>query len=409
MFNTPTYQGGTATIDGQPAGMNGHSRIPEYAANGVVQNTLGAGYPQTFGYPNAFPGFSAQTVINPMTGIPVMTPGYAGFAGAIPTINPVMGYNGVGGIPSFVNGQYAINTPWALGGNYPTAASTYNTIPATTFGVPAVQSHFGTAFAINPLTGAIQPTIITINPFTGFVQPMGLNTPVNNPFVTNPWMNPTTTFAAPAFPGAFPCVPQVAAPTYFNNPAAINGAINVADPIGVNAAFNPVATVAAVNPAVCGCPTGVATPAFINNTINRSIGINPMINPATGFGYNPIINSATGFGYNPITNVGMGWNPAIAGGYAPFAGATTTPWNTVGATPWNAAGVTQNPWINAFPQGWPTGTNLPNNPFTHWMNPTAGFATPTATPGFGWNVGAPVTPGTHGLVGTTGCWPTYGI
>src|SRR5262245_43801710 len=94
MFNPFNYQGATATIDGQPARMHGHSRIPEFVTNGVATSPVGVGYGQTYGYAAGIPSFNGTSVVNPMTGIPVTATGAATMSGIPATI------------PSYINNPF---------------------------------------------------------------------------------------------------------------------------------------------------------------------------------------------------------------------------------------------------------------------------------------------------------------
>lgn len=311
MFNPYGFQGGTATLDPQATGMNGHARIAEamsgYAQNITnPQNLTGAPIGQPNVMPNAFPNFSPVGYGYPTYPTPAFNPT---MSGAFPNFVP----------PQFHPGFQPIPTPFGFAGT-----------PAT----PWVQPTFNPYVAAgHPFVNAFAP----VNNFTGM--------PTINPFVptpyTNGYVNPMTPFAG--FPiGAMPNFVPGYTPSFFN--PQFGGFANGMPTTTPFFGYNPLIAQTPVTNPVPGIRAPIAQPTIGNwfnpyapayNAFNPT-AVHPFFsNTASLSGLvNPFLGN--GLGGAPVGNLPPVANPLVvsqltsqylAAGVDPLSTATIIAWN----------------------------------------------------------------------------------
>lgn len=405
MFNPYSFQGGTATLDPQACGTNGHARIQDVAAtfNPTVAGAtltgipVGQPNPAVYGYQNiptsqvpfatyapttyGIPAYQptpfgyAPVPTNPWAQ-PISTPFSQTFSNPYATMNPYAGYN------PFINQSF---NPYA---GYPTTipmntvnpytgtpswfptniAPNYSTIPNPYYGTiptpvnpmaflnPFTQVRPGYA---NPMIGAWQTPFTTpfntINPLQqfGFASPFFSN-PVNFPGLTNPLAQVAASVTNPLVGGLSPFVPQAIAP--FANPAL--GSV----PFG--AGIDPITTSLWMN-------QSILNPAWGHHNAHLPFfgNVNPML--ASRFGLNPF----AGFNQYANTIPSNLLNPLSTFGNLNTFGGCTTPFANVPANAWNSLGSfasipTTSPISNGF-GGYGSFSNF------------GGFSPSSTIPGFG--------------------------
>lgn len=377
MFNPYSFQGGTATLDPQICGTNGHARIPEAAAafNPAMAATMtgipvgqpssvGYGYqsyipsqipfanyaPTSYGIPAGVPAFQptpfgyAPTHFNPW--FPVnMNPIAQSFNNPYATINPYAGFN------PFINQTinpftgcpttFPMNTvnpytgiPTMFPTNYapsfnPMAQSFYGSIPTPFSPVP-----FASPFnAVRP--GISMPTIGAWP--TPFSTPFNMVSPFQQPGFVNPFFSNPVNFQGLTSPFA-----QVAASV---NPLA--GVPSAFSPLGVAPAANQLLLAqllaAGVDPITCSviANQSIVNPAFGLSPLGAlpfTSNVNPWITSRLGLntfgGINSLQNPILSNILNPYNAISP-WN-TLNNVCAPFGCTPTNLWNTVnsfGSTP----------------------------------------------------------------------------
>lgn len=382
MFNPYGFQGGTATLDPQATGMNGHARIAE-AMSGFApnisnpQNLTGVnfGQPATmtgptpnfapFGYGYPTPGlFTPNTGIPGFGNVPMMPPipSYATPFGCAttpvnpwiqPTINPFLNYAPTGWVnPSF--GVPTVNpfVPTTFTNSFGTPSIPFAGYPFPQS--PAFVSGYNPAWP-NPMLGgfnAIPATTphpfygIATVPQTPYINTIpGIRSNMVSP-VVNGWINPL----AAAYGN---CIPTMAHP-FFSHTAGLSGLVNpfvasspfnvpvgsnpvVANPLVVSqlanqclaAGIDPVTTCTIVA-AQCGCSPSAILPTILGN-----------INPCGPIGtVSPYIYGRLGI-QNALNFV----NPYFGSLYGNTWGGTPN-WNNPFSA--NLQNSTMNPLFNNF-------------------------------------------------------------
>ena len=415
MFNPYSFQGGTATLDPQSCGTNGHARIPEAAAFSPAMAAtitgIPVGQPSTvgYGYQNYIPSQVPFTNYAPTsygipTGVPAYQPTPFGFA---PThFNPWFPVN-LNPIAQTIPNPYATFNPYA--GFNPFINQTINpftgyptNIPMNTVhpytGIPTmVPPHFAPAF--NPMPPSFHGSIPTpfnplpyANPFTasrpgiGFPSIGAWPTPFTSPFnMVSPFQQPgfvNPFFSSPvSFPGLTNPLPQVAASV---NPLA--GVPSAFAPQGVAPVANQLLVAqllaAGVDPITCSV---IANQSIVNPAFGLSPSTLPYINSV-----NPWL--ASRFGFSPFGGFNSLQNPILSNILNPYS--AISPWNSLnsGYSPFGC--LPSNLWNlqNSF------GSIPTTTPFFGGLNSFNPFPVSSG-------LGVPGTIPGYGAVNANTCWP----